>query len=406
MDYILAGSYSVVVPYKFHKNFTGEFDTEKICKVGVDINYELTVARVLDRVDKVRANQYFTYMDLDSLRKLGNNSRFVKFLLTLPEFNKINKPISDFYYFTMDYSGKDLFELCHERSDFIFKDKGVFKNMIRQLLEGLTFLHKQNICHFDIKPENIVYCKYYNRFKYIDFGYSESYPFPYYIHFGPRGTPDYIPLSGNPCYLDRHKGEPKSPYIKCNDWTPKNVCDYSSDYYFYDKNRPELAFKTDSYALGKTIYYAYFFLIEIKDRVDSKFKYRTEALILKLIDSNINTREYVQDINLKEIYKLNKEALSKIPEFGSNEYLYNKESKDYGTNLKEISSDSSIASSCSVETSASSTLKKFKISKETSHKYRKLSESSSISSLEVQERSQNCLSNMLNKFKLKKLNFF
>ena len=141
------------------------------------------------------------------------------------------------------------------------------------------FLHRSNICHFDIKPENIVYCNYYKHFKYIDFGYAESYPFPYYINFGPRGTPDYIPLSGNPCYLDRHKGEHKLPYIKCNDWTPRNIYEYSCDYYFFDKNRPELAFKTNV-CKGKTIYYTYC-LIEIKDKVEAKFKW-DEALIYSL----------------------------------------------------------------------------------------------------------------------------
>lgn len=402
MDYILAGSYSVVLPFKFHNKFTNETDSGKLCKVGTEINYELTVARVLDRLDKHKTNKYFTYMDLDSLRRLNNNKSFVKFLVSLPEFTKINKPIVEFYYFTMDYSGKDLFELCHERSDLIFKDNDRFKTLVTQLIEGASFLNRNNIAHFDIKPENIVHCSYYNHFKYIDFGYAESYPFPYYIYFGPRGTPDYIPLSGNPCYLERHKGEKKLPYIKCNDWTPKNVCEYSSDYYFYDKNRPELALKTDSYALGKTIYYCYSFLIEIKERVTAKFKYRTEALIFKLIDSDINTREYIQDINTEKIYKLNRETLNKIPEFGSKEYLYNGELTEYGTNLKEMSSDSSLLSSLSYRSADISSL----TSNKSNNKYRRLSSSSSVTSLEVQERSKNCLSNMFNKFKLKKLNFF
>ena len=102
MEYILAGSYSVVLPFKFHTRFTGEQDINKICKVGADINYELTVARVLDRLDRQKTSKYFSYMDLDSLRKLNNNQLFVKFLTSLPEFTKINKPIVDFYYFTMD----------------------------------------------------------------------------------------------------------------------------------------------------------------------------------------------------------------------------------------------------------------------------------------------------------------
>ena len=48
--------------------------------------------------------------------------------------------------------------------------------MVAQLFKGLTYLH-DGICHFDVKPENVTYNPMTKRFKYIDFGYAEIYPF-------------------------------------------------------------------------------------------------------------------------------------------------------------------------------------------------------------------------------------
>ena len=54
---------------------------------------------------------------------------------------------------------------------------------MKHLSSAVHELHKYNICHFDIKPENIVYndgntsLPFSKKFKIIDFGFSEYYPF-------------------------------------------------------------------------------------------------------------------------------------------------------------------------------------------------------------------------------------
>jgi len=43
-----------------------------------------------------------------------------------------------------------------------------------KVLDGLSFIHKKNVCHRDIKPDNIIYDPKTSMVKIIDFGISKN----------------------------------------------------------------------------------------------------------------------------------------------------------------------------------------------------------------------------------------
>ncbi|GLH06934.1 Obscurin [Gryllus bimaculatus] len=70
--------------------------------------------------------------------------------------------------------GGELFERVID-DDFILTEKACTVFM-RQICEGIEFVHKQNILHLDLKPENILcLTKTGNRIKIIDFGLARKF---------------------------------------------------------------------------------------------------------------------------------------------------------------------------------------------------------------------------------------
>lgn len=66
-------------------------------------------------------------------------------------------------------SGGELFERIIDE-DFELTEREVIKYML-QIIDGVSFIHKQGIVHLDLKPENIMCVnKTGSKIKLIDFG--------------------------------------------------------------------------------------------------------------------------------------------------------------------------------------------------------------------------------------------
>ena len=86
--------------------------------------------------------------------------------------------------FDLPYYGKtDLFELIVQKSQLSYQ---LSIHIIDQLIDAVSYLHENKICHLDIKPENIMILPKF-KIKLIDFGSAiklnkekiihKSYPF-------------------------------------------------------------------------------------------------------------------------------------------------------------------------------------------------------------------------------------
>lgn len=90
--------------------------------------------------------------------------------------------------------GPDL-EYAINKYKYKFTEKEV-ANILYQSLSAIDYLHQLNICHADIKLENIMLKShdYHNPYIYlIDFGHSHKFQYPGHIFKGPVGTPNYNP---------------------------------------------------------------------------------------------------------------------------------------------------------------------------------------------------------------------
>ncbi|XP_069469409.1 serine/threonine-protein kinase 17A [Ambystoma mexicanum] len=70
-------------------------------------------------------------------------------------------------------AGGEIFDQCVAEREEAFKEKDV-QRLMRQILEGISFLHRNNIVHLDLKPQNILLTSEcpLGDIKIVDFGLS------------------------------------------------------------------------------------------------------------------------------------------------------------------------------------------------------------------------------------------
>lgn len=89
-------------------------------------------------------------------------------------------------------AGGEIFNQCVADRDEAFKEEDV-KRLMRQILEGLSFLHRNNVVHLDLKPQNILLTSEspLGDIKVVDFGLSRLVSSGQEIR-EIMGTPEYV----------------------------------------------------------------------------------------------------------------------------------------------------------------------------------------------------------------------
>ncbi|XP_024135753.1 serine/threonine-protein kinase MAK isoform X9 [Oryzias melastigma] len=101
--------------------------------------------------------------EVKSLKKL-NHANVVKLKEVIRE--------NDHLYFVFEYMKENLYQLMKDRENKMFSENEI-RNILFQVLSGLTFVHKHGFFHRDMKPENLL-CMGPELVKIADFGLARE----------------------------------------------------------------------------------------------------------------------------------------------------------------------------------------------------------------------------------------
>ena len=73
-----------------------------------------------------------------------------------------------------EYIEKNLLEVLEENNAGI--DPRRLRQFVYQMVKGVTFCHRNNVVHRDVKPENLLINTADNSLKICDFGFSRQLP--------------------------------------------------------------------------------------------------------------------------------------------------------------------------------------------------------------------------------------
>jgi len=202
-------------------------------------------------------NSYFCIPEKEKI-VIYKKSLLYNFISTLKFEGKIHNIIKKqenlYYSYISNVGNLDLqfiMEKIYVKNDLSIWEENVtwkMKDFIKYMIDALDFLHTRNIVHLDIKPENIIYnelstSKFGNRFRIIDLGFADIYPFKKCLD-KPKGSQGYMPI------YHYSINEQWMPTSNPNDWS----VDGHISKIFYDDKRYSIT-KSDIYSLGRTIFY-------------------------------------------------------------------------------------------------------------------------------------------------------
>lgn len=280
---IKTGASSVVLGRVHYRRFV-EDKKGKLAKITsiTPLHNDYKLLNVVRRIDNYE--EYYAIQD-EAAYILTPNSPFFKHVARIAAEVKI---FNDNVYFSyIDYAGdKDLLQtltdMVENRYDIYWKNCTKIYNFAKHIMTGLNFLHDKEMCHLDIKPENIMVNTHTGKYKIIDFGFSSKYPFDDYVN-NVRGTPGYFP-----------KAFEEDESI----WMPKiQANDFLSPYPLFE-NR-DLVYRVDSYCFGRVLTLTYNIYVDYKTYAcydsERRIKKKMQEIITCLTEDNVYCRYTIKE---------------------------------------------------------------------------------------------------------------
>ena len=299
------GAFSLILNEKEYQNLGIEKKSGKLLKLTKYSklhNGEHEIASVLNKENDFAMCIYeetISKIDLKTINLIKEKYKKQLKENTIYFFNGHIQSLTS--YFIEDVGDIDLFDTLTTLincEDNIWETETEFKlnEFFIHMCRALNFFQNKKICHFDIKPENIVFnCKnitlpFSKKFKIIDFGFSEKYPFNKYC-LSPCGTPHYIPCKFNNNYPPW--GIDNNP----NDWVYNRENKKHYHYILYNNHNYDLIYKTDIYSMGVTfnqlLYYINGFYKNKNKKMFNKSKFN--SLIKHMSHKDIEKRFYAYE---------------------------------------------------------------------------------------------------------------
>lgn len=178
-------SMKTISQYTFVKRLgqPGQFGEAWLCKKdGKEVAVK-KIAKSRFMTDKSRAKRYLEifHREIEVMKRL-NHKYCIQFYESFED--------SNFLYMAMELcKGGELFDRI---TTLRRHTEALAARTLKQLFEGLAYLHRHGLAHCDLKPDNFLYVDHkYDVIKIIDFGMAKPVP-PHETHNNFCGTPYYV----------------------------------------------------------------------------------------------------------------------------------------------------------------------------------------------------------------------
>ena len=157
--------YKIIEIYSINKSF--KINTSEILDLIKD-----NTSIIVKKFKYIYINKNFFNNELEGFKqliKIYGEKNINKYTAIKPLFNYKGYNI---YGLSSGYNYYTFNELCNKTIDKIKMDQNLFNKFIKDILKSIKILKKNKYIHYDIKPDNIMYCN--NRFKLIDWELSKK----------------------------------------------------------------------------------------------------------------------------------------------------------------------------------------------------------------------------------------